>query len=1594
MVLLHTDYLPIQAAERLREFNFWTPAQEESTLVNVLVGGLTLEDQCLRGIIWTPPIPNVDYFSNRNSPWRISTQDDFEVIIRRFPDHCQDGQWPTLARSPLVLLHKVFYSSKDPITVEVTPETLMIDWDENASDPERVLELFSGGYGGWHLASKFLTRLGFRPLKFIGIDWNMNAALQYAITHDACILPDSMEIDVDTYYQINENVVFVQPVMDGRWLKTLIRIRPHYMTISAPCPPWSTGGLLQGLNDEQGLAFLDAWRIARILGPRFVAVEQVAGFKGHDHFTLMLEVAAWAGYDLLLEQVCDLAELCPTKRSRWIAIFRRHDLADSALHTWKKWPKWLAMNPTSFGSQEELPPWEQALFTPSTEVAQQYMDSTLMPGPIRQWSRSEIIQHRVPGPLQKQGTFMAAYGHQHELPLRHLTSKGLFGFFARQGQSFRFFTPWEILLMHLHHGGALLLKPPKISWQILGNMIALPHAVLGLLNMFLIEAPLPTGIGEVSEVYLELMTKRLTISQMTRCQDDMAWYVGEANEASRLQQQLKRLVTQLELAPDVDEVYVLRFPPGTWWHPSHGVQGLPEPEVPPTMPYPINLEHYEIEIKANPGGFGRYHLHAVEPAECIRHLWQEQLLPECAEPIQWQDLTFDTERIVLRPSTLSGVTFQENDILEKNYNYVLIYEEKDIHIYQAEPQETIGHLQSRFPDISPHLFDQRGHVETTMLINDHLLLMSQQMEEIEPTMHSFPWHLLGQVKPHQRCLLDTDILIVTLQADAHVLEKVVPFWRFAFPPAWQRQHGRKVLYQGMGDQMGQFVFRPAQELDSDERASTPTLLLQQILPRHLLDVGLQIMEHDCDGFIPILFKHEDRIVAQILAEDDWQFEDVYCLLQHSFGPFLEGAAPRLVAYGRPLGGECTASHLANRKSPSFPEERTIYKCNIVNPIRGGGPGMGNKNANRQQIQAKLATFFFEYGLSLPQVTTAVDKLLARIALPRLHHLLNQEGSETRQQTFEHLCEECGVMLSKQQYRYGLADPFSTKQMKSTHLTPSDFETDEYLLSDGFFLNEDGTNAAILTTFQPRTTGVCLLTAKQATPWVSANTPLSEDELAMFVVGALPTQINLPHKEITAPAMNAMGRSVLLRGHLLQCGTKAIQCQEGPAVDLTPPKVRVCAISLYKQDYDEKTWATLLNNPVKTTKQLLALHGFANTVGRPWGRSFRQGEGPAPQHLCDQIQFHAEVAMDRFDALLARSGFNGIFVMPKDEQGRPSPEYRIIWTTTAPKSVDTLTAGLAGIAGLVNTKRGHGVRVRREAFSSTWNVLFPDTPEPQEHRCQLQFRVQPFPAGTTKDDIVAWATKLDWKVVPLRTQGAKQWVLGADTHPPPILVWNGHPLISHEIQTRRIDEKIVVAGPRERKVHPQNLRKPFEELRSDTDSLTTESSVRSGRSSVFRSGDPFMDPWANAVASNAPPRATTTAPPGLERRQEQTAAPRPLQGPVANQFQLQEQRISALEQAMGEMRTEQKENFQNTQQQLGQLDQQMQTHQREAKQGFDSVAQAHAQLTEAIRAQDNKLGSAFEELKALFKTNANKRKKPKPFQEQRPDDDSGMDDDDC
>lgn len=116
-------------------------------------------------------------------------------------------------------------------------------------------------------------------------------------------------------------------------------------------------------------------------------------------------------------------------------------------------------------------------FQPTYEEASQYFNPAMMPGRSKNLDKSTIIKYRLPNLWSALPTFMAKYGEQHLLPAASLAAKGLFGFFARQGATFRFFTPVEICLLHAHWGAVILLKPKRVSYEHLGNKITILHSL-------------------------------------------------------------------------------------------------------------------------------------------------------------------------------------------------------------------------------------------------------------------------------------------------------------------------------------------------------------------------------------------------------------------------------------------------------------------------------------------------------------------------------------------------------------------------------------------------------------------------------------------------------------------------------------------------------------------------------------------------------------------------------------------------------------------------------------------------------------------------------------------------------------------------------------------------------------------------------------------------------------------------------------------------------------------------------------------------------------------------------------------------------------
>ena len=1081
------------------------------------------------------------------------------------------------------------------------------------------------------------------------------------------------------------------------------------------------------------------FRQLRILQPEIIAMEQVTGYKAHEHYPATQALAQWAGYELIEEHVSELSEIAAARRPRWLGIYMRQDLVQEHKPKWASWVKWLNNTPATLGAHEELPTWECTTFEPSYKTAEMYMEATLMPGPIRPWTKHEIVQYRIPGLHQKQPAFMHAYGNQHSLPHHLLHSKGLLGFFVQQGNTFRFWAPWEQAYLHIQVGDIILLKPATLSWQSLGNMIAIPHAVLQLMNVHRIQRP-QEDFPEAKEVFTKLLASRATVKNTTRLQDDYAWYIAKQGRTEQLQLRLSTFVTATQWQENKTGHRTLQLPHQAWWHPQQGL--VAEAEL-PTQLYHDTYEHlqideWEIQLSQLGEAFGPYHIQQADPTLSIMRVWESRFLPKHDKTADIQTLQWNCSKITLLPAEDTSTTAEQAHPRADYSITILAKQDNQIYIYELPKQTQWKVIREQHPSLAGKWQDQYGPLISNQYPTPLMVIHNQPPPAIRTIDRNFQMSSLHAVKVEISKVYKADIIKIHLRGPQHDLQQTLHLWDKAFSPEWLAFHGIAFHYQDLAEKGHIYLLRPVPKHLQNQQPMTPTTAITQIMPIRLIQTGLSHYQNEELDIVPLIIKRYGHVLGEARMAPTDTMEGLLQLLQHSFAIQEYGQQPALISFGKRCTETTTVQDLIQRKATTTTTlPRQVIICQVVDPLLGGGPEAGSKQAFRQMIQAKTASMLMEFGMNLTTIPPVITKLEDQIGHTRLHHLHHAEAAATRYDTFAQLCKDCGIELPNDKPTLSITqEKFRKMARTTTHTTAEDFEVDSYLLQTGFFQNADRTAATVLAHFQPRTSGIFLTNKKQTTTWLTTKQSISEDELAMFVVGTN-LEVTLPAEEVTAPAMDPQGRAVLLQGTLVQFGSKAILCPEAKDQQGENPTVQVCAVVVYKEDMDDPTWQGILNSPVKTVKALLALQGFAEVIGRPWSRIYKAGEVLAPAHLADSVQFHAEVHTNRMEQLLARSGFIKIYLIPKDGTGRPSSNYKIIWNVGAPQQLDSMTAGTAGVAGLVKTKKGYGLKVKKEAYGQFWKLLHPDQPLPPDQDFLYIYRVQPFPNGTTKKAIIQW-----------------------------------------------------------------------------------------------------------------------------------------------------------------------------------------------------------------------------------------------------------------
>eukprot|EP00438_Fugacium_kawagutii_P017322 Skav218208 [mRNA] locus=scaffold2232:217651:219168:- [translate_table: standard] len=492
----------------------------------------------------------------------------------------------------------------------------------------------------------------------------------------------------------------------------------------------------------------------------------------------------------------------------------------------------------------------------------------------------------------------------------------------------------------------------------------------------------------------------------------------------------------------------------------------------------------------------------------------------------------------------------------------------------------------------------------------------------------------------------------------------------------------------------------------------------------------------------------------------------------------------------------------------------------------------------------------------------------------------------------------------------------------------------------------------------------LLDARQADQWLQVTQSKVMDELALFVLGPIDVPSRFESSLLMAPAQDSLHREVILQGTLIQLGQKRVTIRSTEQPDVSTSDTIVASVTMWKADHDAATWEQCLQHPVRTVQTKLMQDGYDNIMLKPWGRQYQCDGVSVEPRRSTSMQFHAEFTMGpKFLTMLRRSGFNGIYMQPKKETGEPDNRWRIVWLGKEPRlhELEAKLANYAGVAGLVKTKRGMGIRVETQQFPTIWGCLFPDIEPPAHEHMKYVFKLHPVPLGVDSTVLKQWAEKqYDWRIKPLRSVGAKQWIISSNEIPSGILAFNTHPLILQQLPQKGTKmNHAVAAGPR-MKTSPKV---------DDT---------KDG-SSVFRTGDPHMDPWQPAAQAR---KQMNDVPTPAKSQSSSVSEPRSVNGPIADRLQQQDSRMMELEANLKQLKEGSDHQIQVLQQTQSTLQSQLNQHAQQTQQGFDILRNDHNILqrtvTEAMTKQEGKLLQTFEELKHLI-TNQRGQKRETPEQ---------------
>eukprot|EP00438_Fugacium_kawagutii_P034418 Skav211609 [mRNA] locus=scaffold3083:69668:74185:- [translate_table: standard] len=354
-----------------------------------------------------------------------------------------------------------------------------------ARGPFRDAELF-GGIGGWTHASVHATA---KPIAVVEI--NKAACDAYAATHGADVMEPQQFLDYAMDCREPKTVVVYGSINDPRVWSGLSILNVSVLLISPPCQPWSTMGKQGGLAVADGELFATALEYGGLAKVHAIAAENVPGLTRHPDFPTLTARAAMKGMVCIFGELMSCQRALPLARSRWLGSFVHASITvDSSII---QATRDVIAGPDRSMSQLPGPSLLEAdaIHVHATDdekhamqIPKEALEMMRRSDMIPKWL-AERINWTLTDPIMSARTILgshkmsgvvARYGEQHTLPVEHLVEKGLRTVAYGDDEGLRLFSPWEMLAALGFPPHTKIAASSREAYQQVGNAISPYHA--------------------------------------------------------------------------------------------------------------------------------------------------------------------------------------------------------------------------------------------------------------------------------------------------------------------------------------------------------------------------------------------------------------------------------------------------------------------------------------------------------------------------------------------------------------------------------------------------------------------------------------------------------------------------------------------------------------------------------------------------------------------------------------------------------------------------------------------------------------------------------------------------------------------------------------------------------------------------------------------------------------------------------------------------------------------------------------------------------------------------------------------------------------